>query len=156
MDGICRIMARKEVKTKQGNQDNSYSLVTKKLLGSLECEVMECMWESNEATVQHVLQVISRRRPLAYTTIMTVMVHLVDKGLLTRNSEGKKYLYKVAQSREEFVHAASQKMVRQTLSDFGDMAIAGFMGEISRVKPEKLHELRDLLREALDEKTAPE
>src|ERR1035437_4957446 len=156
MDGICRIMARKEVKTKQGNQDNSYSLVSKKLLGSLECEVMECMWESNEATVQHVLQVISKKRPLAYTTVMTVMGHLAEKGILTRTSEGKRYLYKVALNREEFVRTASQNMVRQTLSDFGDLAIAGFMGEISKVKPEEIEKLRDLLREALDEKAAPE
>jgi predicted transcriptional regulator len=154
--GLAAYMAKKEVKTKQGSQDNSFRLVSRKLLGSLESEVMECMWESNEATVQDVLQVVRRKHPLAYTTIMTVMVHLVKKGLLTRNSEGKKYLYKVAQSREEFVRRVSQNMVRQTLTDFGDMAIAGFMGEISKVKPEKLHELRDLLREALDEKTAPE
>jgi predicted transcriptional regulator len=114
------------------------------------------MWESNEATVQHVLQVISKKRPLAYTTVMTVMGHLAEKGILTRTSEGKRYLYKVALNREEFVRTASQNMVRKTLSDFGDLAIAGFMGEISKVKPEEIEKLRDLLREALDEKTTPE
>ncbi len=144
-------------KTK-GNKANpkleeSQQLISKKLLGSLEAEVMECMWEVDEATVQHVVTVINGQRPIAYTTIMTVMGHLVDKGLLTRTTEGKKYLYKVAQNREEFLRTTSQNMVRRVLNDFGDLAIAGFMGEISKAKPEKLEELRDLLQEVVDEET---
>jgi predicted transcriptional regulator len=146
-------MAKKDDKSKNPSLEKSYSIVSKKLMGSLECEVRECMWASNEATVQNVVQTIGSKRQLAYTTVMTVMGHLVDKGLLTRISEGKRYLYKVAQSKEEFVRRASQNIVRQTLSDFGDLAIAGFVGEISRVQPEKLQELRELLREAINEET---
>ena len=62
----------------------------KKLLGSLELQVMEFMWQTGEATVQQVVKTINRRRPIAYTTVMTVMGHLVDKGLLSRTMEGKR------------------------------------------------------------------
>lgn len=144
-------------KTKDNKEKPNFhedqQLISKKLLGSLEAEVMQCMWETDEATVQHVVKVINDQRPIAYTTVMTVMGHLVDKGLLTRTTEGKKYLYKVAQSREEFLRVTSQNMVHRVLSDFGDLAIAGFMGEISKVKPEKIEELRDLLQEVVDEET---
>ncbi len=117
---------------------------------------MQCMWDVNEATVQDVVKVLNQKRPIAYTTIMTVMGHLVEKGLLTRISEGKRYLYKVAQSQEEFLRISSQNMVRRVLNDFGDLAIAGFMGEIGKIKPEKLEELKDLLQEAIDEDTLSE
>src|SRR5450830_680212 len=114
------------------------SIISRKLLGKLEAEVMQCMWGCSEGTVQSVVGTIGKRRPLAYTTVMTVMGHLVDKGLLSRSSDGKRYLYKVAQTREDFLRSALQNVVRQTLSDFGDLAIAGFVGEISKEKPEKL------------------
>jgi predicted transcriptional regulator len=139
----------KDLKTPQ-------NLVSKRLLGTLEAEVMQYMWEVKVAPVQRVVQVFNSRRPVAYTTIMTVMGHLVDKELLTRTADGKRYIYQVAQSQEEFLLKASQNMVRSVLSDFGDLAIAGFMGEISRVNPERLEELRGLLQEAMNEETISE
>ncbi len=137
-------------------EKDTHSVISRKLLGKLEAEVMECMWKCGEGTVQNVVATIGKRRALAYTTVMTVMGHLVDKGLLTRSSDGKRYLYKVAKTRDEFVRSASQNAIRQTLSDFGDLAIAGFVGELSRVKPEKLEEIRGLLREALDGEASSE
>lgn len=129
------------------------NLISKKLLGTLEAEVMQYMWEKRVAPVQQVVQVFNSRRPVAYTTIMTVMGHLVDKELLTRDIEGKRYIYQIAQTQEEFLRRTSQNMVRNILQDFGDLAIAGFVGEISKVNPEKLEELRDLLQEAMNEDT---
>lgn len=125
--------------------------ILKKLLGDLEREVMECMWPAKEATVRQVVKVITRRRPIAYTTVMTVMGHLVDKGLLTRTMEGKRYRYRVSRSREEFLHEASQRLVRSLVDDFGDLAIAGFMGEISKVDTDRLEQLKRLAQEVSGE-----
>ncbi len=144
-------------KNKNENQNLAESeLISRKLLGELEAEIMRHMWKVETATVQHIVKLINRERPIAYTTVMTVMGHLVDKGLLTRTAEGKKYLYEVAQSKEAFLRNTSQNMVRSILHDFGDLAIAGFLGEISKVKPEKLGDLKNLLQEALDENTTSE
>ena len=106
--------------------------VLRKLLGSLELEVMEFIWQAREVTVQQVTEAISRKRPIAYTTVMTVMGHLVGKGLLARTREGKRYRYRVVQDRDEFLYQTSQRMVRSLVDDFGDLAIAGFLGEINR------------------------
>ncbi len=126
--------------------------ILNKLLGSLELEVMEFMWRAEEATVQQAAGTINRRRPIAYTTVMTVMGHLVDKGLLSRTMEGKKYRYVVAQSRDEFLHETSRTRIRTLLDDFGDLAIAQFLGEIDNVDAGRLEELRSLVQEASSEK----
>ncbi len=147
---------KKNTASKNQNSRDPHNLISKKLLGTLECDIMQCMWDVEEATVQDVVKVLNQKRPIAYTTIMTVMGHLVEKGLLTRISEGKRYLYRVAQSQEEFLRTSSQNMVRRVLNDFGDLAIAGFMGEIGKIKPEKLEELKELLQEAIDEDTLSE
>ncbi len=123
----------------------------KKLLGSLELQVMEFMWQTGEATVQQVVKTIKRRRPIAYTTVMTVMGHLVDKGLLARTMEGKRYRYQIARSRDEFLLDSSRSMIHTIVDDFGDLAIAQFLGEIDNIDAGKLEELRNRIQEASNE-----
>ena len=118
------------------------------LLGELEAEVMHYMWELERATVQRVVRLISFRRTIAYTTVMTVMGHLVRKGLLARTSDGKRYTYRVALTRDEFLRRASRERIGRLVSDFGDLAIAGFIEEIARSVPEKLQQTKDLLETA--------
>lgn len=122
----------------RGKRPNKEDIaVLKKLLGSLELEVMEHLWQVGDTTVHQVAKVINRRRPIAYTTVMTVMGHLVDKRLLARTKEGKRYRYQVARSRDEFLRDSSRSMVRALLSDFGDLAIAQFLGEIGNVNADR-------------------
>lgn len=128
----------------------------KNLLGSLELEVMKVMWKAKEATVHQVTDAIKRRRPIAYTTVMTVMVHLVNKGLLTRTKQGKKYTYLVAKSRQEFLHDVTRNKVRNLIDDLGDLAVAGFLGEISKIEPDRLEQLRSLFQETGSEDNASE
>ncbi len=124
----------------------------KKLLGSLELQIMEFMWQTGEATVQQLVQTINRRRPIAYTTVMTVMGHLVDKELLSRTMEGKRYRYQVARSRDEFLLDSSRSMIHTLVDDFGDLAIAQFLGEIDNIEDSRLEELRSRAQEASNEK----
>lgn len=145
----------------EGNKDRLWAgekgdIMLKNLLGSLELKVMELMWEVKEATVHQVTDAIKRRRPIAYTTVMTVMVHLVDKGLLTRTKEGKKYSYLAAMSREEFLREATRSRVRSLIDDLGDLAIAGFLGEIRKIEPDRLEQLRVLFQEISTEDNASE
>jgi predicted transcriptional regulator len=66
-----------------------------KLLGPLEAEVMEVVWAaSRPLAVRDVLATVNRRRrdALAYTTVMTVMARLADKGILRRTRQGKGYV----------------------------------------------------------------
>ncbi len=130
--------------------------VLSNLLGRLELEVMEFMWQADEATVRQVGKSINRIRPIAYTTVMTVMGHLVDKGLLTRTMEGKRYRYRLTQSKNEFLYQALQRMIRTLVNDFGDLAVAGFLGEISKIDTDRLEQLRLLARETRGETDAPE
>lgn len=127
----------------------------KKLLGSLELEVMELLWQAGEATVRQMAERINRERPVAYTTVMTVMGHLVDKGLLTRVMEQKRYRYRVVRSRGDFLREACRTKVRTLLDDFGDLAIAGFLGEIDNVDSDRLDRLRRLVQEAGGGEDAP-
>lgn len=119
-----------------------------KLLGDLEVKVMEHMWERAEATVRDIAETLRQEKPVAYTTVMTIMGHLVEKGLLTRSPIDKKtYLYHVALSKEEFLARSSQRMIDVLLADFGDLALAQFLEVVDQVDPQRVEELRRQLEE---------
>lgn len=114
-----------------------------KVLGPLEAEVMEAVWRARSAvTVRDVLaRLNARRRPaLAYTTVMTVMARLAEKGVLDRVRDGKSYRYAAA------VPDRAAIAVREVVRDHGEAAVAQFVDE-ARADPKLLRRLRKLLDE---------
>lgn len=69
-------------------------------LGETEMEVLHHVWELGEATVKNVQERILKDRKVAYTTIMTVMKNLADKGYLKFRKEGVTYVYSPAREPE--------------------------------------------------------
>lgn len=66
-------------------------------LGETEMEVLNHVWDLGEATVKEVRNRILKKREVAYTTIMTVMKNLADKGFLKYRKDGVTYVYSSAQ-----------------------------------------------------------
>lgn len=81
-------------------------------LGDSEMEILHIVWEKDEATVSAVHEHILGYRKVAYTTVMTIMKKLADKGILTFRKDGVTYIYRAAQPQEKVKHG----LLRQTLS----------------------------------------
>lgn len=63
---------------------------------------MEVLWACDgQQSVRQVFEQVSSQRPLAYTTVMTVLDRLAKKALVTREQEGRAWLYRPALSRTE-------------------------------------------------------
>jgi predicted transcriptional regulator len=62
-------------------------------LGETEMEVLHHVWELGEASVADVRERVLEKRQVAYTTIMTVMKNLADKGYLKYRKQGISYIY---------------------------------------------------------------
>ena len=73
------------------------------LLGPTETKLMELAWEQTTLTVKSALFHLDQDDRRAYTTIMTVLNRLVDKGLLTRVRDGRNYVYRTGIDKETFV-----------------------------------------------------
>jgi predicted transcriptional regulator len=115
-----------------------------KYLGGLETAVMDVLWDRGQASVREVLGALRGNRTMAYTTVMTVMVRLADKGLLERQTDGRMYLYRAAVTREEFLSGVSRRVIDDLIEDFGDVAMAQFLDVLDGVNPERLRTLRQL------------
>jgi predicted transcriptional regulator len=118
-------------------------------LHELESEVMEQVWEREEATVRDVLEALnSGRRQRAYTTIMTIMARLEKKGMLEREKRGKTHVYRPRMSREEYLEARAQSRVDELVADYGDLALAHFARRLGTLDPKRRAQLRRLARES--------
>lgn len=119
-----------------------------KFLGKLELAVMEIVWKSDQVSVADVVSKINRGdREFAYTTIMTVMQRLNRKGWLAVDKSGRAYLYRAALAPQEAEADAISKILRGLLKDHGDLAIAQFMSEFSKITPEQLDKLDKLAKQ---------
>lgn len=70
-------------------------------LGETEMEVLHHVWELKEASVADVRERILENRQVAYTTIMTVMKNLADKGYLKYRKQGISYIYSPAKQPDD-------------------------------------------------------
>jgi len=82
----------------------------------LELLCLRALWTLNEGNGRAVQRLVAQTRPLAYTTIMTVLERLVRKSKLTRRKQGRTFVYAPSESRENLRRAA----VRELLDGFFD------------------------------------
>jgi predicted transcriptional regulator len=122
-----------------------------KLLGELEGAVMEVLWTRHEATVREVVDELNYTRSLAYTTVLTIMSRLVEKGLLTQDKVGRAHLYRPAMSREAYVAEVTGQVVRSLVENFGDIALAQFSQELDGLDSTRLAALKALMEQKTDE-----
>lgn len=118
-----------------------------KQLGQLEAVVMRHLWGlGRPALVREVLEDISHDRPLAYTTVMTVLDNLHSKGLVRREKVGRAYAYSPVSSREE--HTA--ELMHEVLAESEDRA-AALMHLVGRMESREAAQLLAALTEQADE-----
>lgn len=118
-----------------------------KFLGQLEKEVMDVIWASSELiTVRTVFETISKKRKIAYTTVMTIMGRLSKKGLLKQIAVGKTYHYEARYSKETFLTKLSRQILKNLSSSFGDVAIASFTQELEKIPTDKRKRILKMLK----------
>ncbi|MEV6727863.1 MULTISPECIES: BlaI/MecI/CopY family transcriptional regulator [unclassified Streptomyces] len=109
-------------------------------LGELEDAVMTRVWQWNRpVTVREVLEDLQQERSIAYTTVMTVMDNLHQKGWVRREAEGRAYRYTAVSTRAAYSAALMNEA--WSTSDNPAAALVAFFGMMSA-------EQRDALRDA--------
>lgn len=108
----------------------------------LESLVMNILWDSSEPlSSSQVRAALAHDRELAYTTVMTVLVRLWQKQLLTRQLKGRAYVYRPVRSREEDATQKIEAILAQVADRSG--ALASFFETLA---PQDRAELLKLLK----------
>ncbi|MEV8598164.1 BlaI/MecI/CopY family transcriptional regulator [Streptomyces sp. NPDC052012] len=99
-------------------------------LGELEDAVMTRVWKWNRpVTVREVLEDLQKERSIAYTTVMTVLDNLHQKGWVRREAEGRAYRYEAVSTRAAYAAALMNDAWSQ--SDNPAAALVAFFGMMS-------------------------
>jgi predicted transcriptional regulator len=70
-------------------------------LAPLELDCMNALWRLGDATVREVHAAVASTRPRAYTTIMTILDRLAQKGVVERHKSGRAWVYRAQLSAEQ-------------------------------------------------------
>ena len=110
-------------------------------LGELEADVMELAWDRGDWIGVNELLAALHGQQRAYTTVMTIVTRLCDKGLLERRREGRGFVYRPTLSKEEL----AARTLREVLAGADDprAVLAHFVKDLE-ASPELLARLRML------------
>ena len=89
---------------------------------------MKEVWRLDKATVREVYEALREKRTIAYTTVMTMMKILEDKGYLKKTQVDRAYVYRPVRPRQQVVGA----MVRDFVDRVFDGAAGGLLLHLAR------------------------
>jgi predicted transcriptional regulator len=81
-----------------------------------ELEIMKVVWKLETATVRQVYETMLERRRIAYTTVMTMMNILEQKGYLTKAQGDKAYVYQPAQPQKTVIRSMVREFVNRVFN----------------------------------------
>ena len=118
--------------------------------GDLESAIMDVMWAADRPfAVREVRERLSYPRPIAYTTVMTVMDILYRKGVLRREKDGRAWRYWPAEAREE--HDA--RLMAEVLRSGGNRGVT-MRRFLERVSADEMESLRIAVGDAIPRRVA--
>ena len=118
------------------------------VLGKLEREMMQIIWQRGQVSVRDVHDELEGR--IAYTTMMTTLDRLYKKGLLAREKDGRAFVYTPRVSPEEFERGIAQDVLDALIGrneDAVEPVLACIVDAVSEHDRELLDELERLVKE---------
>ncbi|MFH1738261.1 MAG: BlaI/MecI/CopY family transcriptional regulator [bacterium] len=113
-------------------------------LGELQKAVMESIWEQGEATVRQVRDKLKRRKPLAYTTILSIIQRLEKAGWVKHRVEGRTYVYQPTHSRNQEAGRSLKQFIARIFHGDTRVVLQHILDD-EDLSSEELEELRELV-----------
>jgi BlaI family transcriptional regulator, penicillinase repressor len=117
-----------------------------------ELDVMNVLWEGGDATVAQVRAGLAD--DLAYTTVLTVLRTLEEKGYVGHTEEGKAYRYHPLVERGEAGNSVLRRMLRKVFRDSPELLLTHLVSDRG-LSDEELRRMKSLLDERLEREEEP-
>ncbi len=117
-----------------------------------ELDVMGVLWEAGSATVAEVREALADE--LAYTTVLTVLRTLEEKGYVSHAEEGKAYRYRPLVAREAAGQSALKRLVRKVFRGSPELLLTQLVSDRGLTRDE-LERMRELLEDRLGGRASP-
>jgi BlaI family transcriptional regulator, penicillinase repressor len=111
-----------------------------------ELEVLKVFWERGPSTVRQVMETLNPRRERAYTSVMSLLNVMTEKGLLTRLPQGRAFIYEAAVAREQTLGQAVEDLLGRVFEGSASSLVAHLFDQ-SEISDEELVTIRRTIRE---------
>ncbi len=116
-------------------------------LTGLQLAILQILWERGEATAHEVQEALQEERPLALTTVATLLSRLERKKVLTHRRDGRQYVFRPTVSRSE-VRRSKVRELTESLFDGDPAALVSHLVRADEVDSDDLARIRTLIEEA--------
>jgi predicted transcriptional regulator len=113
--------------------------------GELQTQLMTVMWRLGSGSVEDVRQALPPRYRGAYTTVQTVLNRLSDRGLLSREKDGRNIVYRPSVTEAQYLSQTIRHTLAGASNDARQAALAELIGGLDS---DELGELRKLAQQA--------
>ncbi len=105
---------------------------------------MKVVWERDTVTVRDVYEALLERRKVAYTTVMTMLKILEQKGYLQKTQGDRAYVYNAAQPKRQVIGAMVREFVNRVFNGSAEPLLVHLVeeGDLSRTDLEEIARLR--------------
>ena len=115
-------------------------------LGDVQLELMKVVWAKGQATVREVTETISKKRKMAYSTVLTMLRDLETKGVLVHDIDGRTFVYRPVMSRKR-VTTGIIGDIKRRLFDNSASALLAHLLEAEKIAPGELERMKQMIAE---------
>jgi len=117
----------------------------KPALTGQELEIMKVIWTQEPATVRQVYETLLKKRHIAYTTVMTMMNILEQKGFLKKRQEDRAYVYTSTQPQKQVLGSLVRDFVNRVFNGAAEPLLLHLV-EDRKLTEKDLDEIRKMIR----------
>jgi BlaI family transcriptional regulator, penicillinase repressor len=110
-----------------------------------ELEIMKVVWDSDTVTVRDVYEALLEKRRVAYTTVMTMMNILEQKGHLEKTQEERAYVYRSTKPRNQVIRGMVREFVNRVFNGSAEPLLLHLV-EDRKLSEKDIDEIRTLIR----------
>ena len=114
-------------------------------LTEAELRLMEVLWQKGSATVGEVVEALPRKKSVAYSTVLTTLRILEQKGYVRHTKEGRAFIYHPVVDRRQACHNAVTYLVSRFFNNSPELLVLNMLedGKIDREELERLKRLTE-------------
>jgi BlaI family penicillinase repressor len=110
-----------------------------------ELEIMKVVWDRETVTVRDVYEALLEKRKVAYTTVMTMMNILEQKGHLEKSQEDRAFVYRSTKPRNQVIRGMVREFVNRVFNGSAEPLLLHLV-EDQKLSEKDIVEIRALIR----------
>ena len=115
-------------------------------VGAVQLRILRVLWREGQATARQITDELSQEKPIAHSTVQTLLRKLEDKGTIAHETQDRVFLFYALVTEDEVVGAATRDLVSRVF-DGSTYGLVAHLLKNERIPKKELDRIRELIEE---------